>query len=298
MNFEIFPQLILNSLIAGSIYAVGAAGLAVIYSLFGFFNFAHGQAMMLGAYFFYLYNVLIGADILATIVLFLFSIIVFSLIILKIFILPFKKFHPILTLISTLCLGVIIESLVSIFFGVNVKTFAGFENPKSIEVFSFFITPLQIKIIFFSLIFIGALAFFFNSSSFGRLFKALAERETVGESLGINKTSFFYFAFATAILMAAISGIMLGFETNLQPTMGHAHTPKVFAAMLLGGVGNLWGTIVGSYFLALIENIVAGIDLYGYSLSVSFKDSVALICIILILLFKPTGLFRRCSRNL
>lgn len=98
-------------------------------------------------------------------------------------------------------------------------------------------------------------------------------------------------------LIAAYAGILIGYEMNLQPTMGNAYTIKAFAAMILGGLGNIWGTIAGSYILGLVENLSIGLEFGGYSIPAGYKDAFAFAVILLVLLFKPLGLFNSEARR-
>jgi branched-chain amino acid transport system permease protein len=100
-----------------------------------------------------------------------------------------------------------------------------------------------------------------------------------------------------SVLIGRISLVLVGFETNLQPTMGNSYTIKAFAAMILGGLGNIWGTIVGAYLLGLIENLAIGLDFAGFSLPAGYKDAFAFAAILLVLLFRPQGLFGVKSRQ-
>ena len=90
---------------------------------------------------------------------------------------------------------------------------------------------------------------------------------------------------------------MIGFETNLQPTMGQSYTIKPFAAMVLGGTGNVWGAVAGAYLLGLIENLSIGLNLGAFSLPAGYKDAFAYLLILLVLLFKPEGIFRPRARR-
>jgi branched-chain amino acid transport system permease protein len=103
--------------------------------------------------------------------------------------------------------------------------------------------------------------------------------------------------FIVCTLLAAYAGILVGYETNLQPTMGAAYTIKAFAAMILGGLGNIWGTVIGSYLLGFVENFAIGLDFGGYSLPAGYKDAFAFVIILLILLVRPQGLFGRAKRS-
>ena len=116
------------------------------------------------------------------------------------------------------------------------------------------------------------------------------------EALGISKLKVSYAVFIAGTLLAAFAGVMVGFETNMQPTMGNSFTIKAFSAMILGGLGNIWGTVAGSYLLGLVENLSIGLDFWGYSIPAGYKDAFAFVIILLVLLFRPQGLFRTASR--
>ena len=91
--------------------------------------------------------------------------------------------------------------------------------------------------------------------------------------------------------MAGTAGVLIGFDTSLQPTMGTVYTIKAFAAMMLGGLGNIWGAIIGAYLLGLVENISIGLDLGAYSIPAGYRDSFAFLLIVGVLIIRPQGLF-------
>jgi branched-chain amino acid transport system permease protein len=97
-------------------------------------------------------------------------------------------------------------------------------------------------------------------------------------------------------LLGAYAGVLVGYETNIQPTMGSSYSIKAFAAMVLGGLGNIWGTVAGAFILGLIENLSIGLDFWGYSLPAGYKDAFAFVVILAVLLFRPHGLFGTRSR--
>jgi branched-chain amino acid transport system permease protein len=103
--------------------------------------------------------------------------------------------------------------------------------------------------------------------------------------------------FIVGTALAAYAGILVGYETNLQPTMGSSYTIKAFAAMILGGLGSMWGAVAGSYILGLVENLAIGLDFGGYSLPAGYKDAFAFVIILGILLVRPQGLFGVRARS-
>lgn len=294
---DIIPQLLVNSLIAGSIYAIAGSGLSMTYGLLRILNFAHGHFMMVGAYFFYVTSVEQGLNYPAAGAFTALAMLVVAVLSLKIFIMPFRRYSTMLPFVTTLALSAILEALVSIVFGVNVKSLGSGLGMTSYEFLGVFITPIQLIIIVSSLVLMTVLAFVVHATSVGRYIRALAENSYAAESLSISQMKVSFWIFTIASLFAAFAGILAGFETNMQPTMGNAYTIKAFAAMILGGLGNIWGTIAGSYILGLLENLSIGLDFWGYSLPAGYKDAFAFVIIVVVLLFKPQGLFNRASRQ-
>lgn len=288
---DILPQLLVNALIAGSIYALVSSGLSLAYGLLRILNFAHGHMMMMGAYFFYCFTTDWGFGVPASALLSLLVSIIFGSIVLKVFILPFQRYSFLLTLVTTLALSTILESIVSMVFGVNVKSLSGGTIHESFEIGGVFITTIQIVIIVSTLVILSLLAFVVHGTSLGRRIRALSEHPYAAEGLGISGTKTSYFVFLLATIITVYAGVLVGYETNLQPTMGTAYTIKAFAAMILGGLGNIWGTVIGSYILGLVENLSIGLDFGEWSIPAGYKDAFAFAIILVVLLFKPEGLF-------
>ena len=119
---DIIPQLIVNALITGSIYALASSGLALTYGLLRVLNFAHGHLMMSGVYIFYWGHVILGLNILNSALLTLIASSILAIVVFRIFVFPFSRLSIVLTLVTTLALSNILESLVSMTFGVNVKS--------------------------------------------------------------------------------------------------------------------------------------------------------------------------------
>lgn len=291
IEMDILPQLILNSLIAGSIYALASSGLSLTYGLLKILNFAHGHFMMLGAYLFYLFAYELGFSYLASTSWTLAITILFSILVLHIFILPFSKYSFILTIVTTLALANIIEACISMTFGVNVKSITAGYSLETREFYEMFITDVQIIMLLSAFLSLTSLAFVIHFTSLGRTIRAISENSYAAESLGINKERLSLIIFVLGAVLASYAGVLVGFDTNIQPTMGNSYTIKAFAVVILGGIGNFWGTIAGSFILGLVENISIGLDFGQFSLPTAYKDAFSFVIILLVLLIKPEGLF-------
>jgi branched-chain amino acid transport system permease protein len=292
---DIAPQLLVNALITGSIYALVAVGFSLTYGILKILNFAHGHLMMTGAYLFYFFSVDLALGLPVAALTTTASIALLALVTLVIFIAPFERYSQMLPLVTTLALATILESVVAMVFGVNVKSLDGGAAAESLEIGSVFITKLQIGIIASALMLLTGIAGLMHSTSFGRQVRALSERFVAAQALAIRAPRVKLIVFVLGTVLSMYAGIMVGYETNLQPTMGHGYTMKALAAMILGGLGNLWGTIVGCYVLGIVENFGVGLDFGEYSLPAGYKDAFAYLIILFVLLVRPEGLlsFRR-----
>ena len=294
---DILPQLLLNALITGSIYALASSGLSLTYGLLRILNFAHGHLMMVGVYMFYLANAELGLGICESALFTAATTTALAVVTLRIFILPFSRLSFMLTLVTTLALSNILESLVSMGFGVSVKALSSASGSSSLEFYGVYVTKIQLLIIASALIILTLVAFFIHCTSAGRRIRALSEDPSGAQSLGISRARTSYGVYIAAALLAAYAGVLVGYETNIQPTMGTSYTIKAFAAMVLGGLGNIWGTILGSYILGLVENLSIGLDFGGYSIPAGYKDAFAFVVILLVLLFRPEGLLKKTVRR-
>jgi branched-chain amino acid transport system permease protein len=294
---EILPQLLVNSIITGSIYALVAVGFSLTYGVLKILNFAHGHLMMCGAYIFFFFTVGCELSLPLAALCTAISALVLALISFSLFIVPFERYSQMLPLVTTLALATILESVISMVFGVNVQSLSSGDSANSMQIGSVFITTIQLVIIGSAVALLVLIAVLMHSTSFGRRVRAIAELFVGAQALAINASVVRYIVFSLSVLLATFAGVMVGYETNLQPTMGHGYIMKALAAMVVGGLGNLWGTIAGCYLLGLIENLGIGLDFGPYSLPAGYKDSFAFLVILLVLLMRPEGLLSRRRRT-
>lgn len=294
---DILPQLLVNSLITGSIYALAASGLCLSFAMLKILNFAHGHMMMLGAYMYLLFALDMEQPLFVASVLAASAMALVGALTLIVFVAPFVRFSPLLPFVTTLALASMIEALVSMLFGVNVRSLSTGDELASWEFAGVFVTPIQILIIVSAVAVLTAMALVIHGTGIGRRVRALAENSHASQTLGIRARRINFGVFIIGTVLAAYAGVLVGYETNLQPTMGNAYTIKAFAAMILGGLGSVWGTVIGAYILGLVENMAIGLDFGGYSLPAGYKDAFAFVIILCVLLVRPQGLFGSRARS-
>lgn len=283
---NIFLQLLINGLIAGAIYALVASGFSLIYSTNRFVHFAHGAVVVASGYFLYLFFSILNVNFWISV---LIAIILGSALGWAVNKAVYEKLRnrkagPAILLIASIGLLILIESLILIFFGANVKTIGFIKITKGLEIFGAIITPLQIVIIIVSLILLFSLLYLMKKTKIGRALRAVSNSKDLTEILGISSKKLFAISFIIGSLIAGIAGVLVSLEQNLEPYMGSTLMIKGFTGAVIGGITSVPGAILGSFLLGLVENF--GI----WYLPSGYKDAIAFMLLFIFLLFRPSGI--------
>ncbi len=282
----IVVQLFINGIIAGSIYALVAVGFSLIYSTNRFVHLAHGGFVAVGAYLLYLFFTLFGLNfyisaILAIIVSGFLGWLVYTLVYIP---LKKRKASNAVLLIASVGLLILLENLMLLIFGADIKTIKYIQIRKGIEIFGGVITPLQIVIVVLTGILLLLLWIFMKKSHLGKTMRAVADNVDLANIIGINAKKICYLSFIIGTALAGIAGILVALEQNIEPSMGTGLIIKGFTGAIIGGIGSVPGSILGSYLLGLVENF--GI----WFLPSGYKDAIAFSLLFIFLLFKPAGI--------
>ncbi len=279
-------QSILNGILAGCIYALFAMGLTLIYGVLNFVNFAHGELIMWGAYFLYLLmEKPIGLPLSVALVPALFLTAGLGLMMDRYVFKPLRTANRLTLLIAALGLSFLLRNGAQFFWGAELRTY-GFEIKRGFGIFGISITLNQIAIIITSMICIVLLYFLFHRSRLGKAMRAVSDNLELARVVGIDSKRAIQFAWMISSVLAGVGGILIAIDTNLQPGMGLINLVKAFAATLLGGVGNLWGALLGGIIIGLAENLGVLVISPGY------KDAIAFGIMVLMLLIRPSAVFR------
>ncbi len=283
---SILPQLIINGLISGSIYALAAAGFALIYYVLKFQYFSHGAVMSLAAYlFFALLNSFGLGYVLAGILTVIFSILIVQISNLIVYMpLRKRKATPTVTMIASIGLLIFTSSLILAVFGSNTKSIMLGSRSGFYDLGIFTITPIQIAVIFFAVILFVLLWLILKKTKLGKAMRALADNKDVAQVVGINPEKIYNYTFVISAVLGAFGGILLGMEQNLYPRMGIPIIIKGFIGSVIGGLGSVPGAIIGSLFLGLVENI--GI----WFLPSGYRDVISFSLLLVFLLIRPQGI--------
>jgi branched-chain amino acid transport system permease protein len=287
---DILPQLILNSIIAGAIYTLFALGFNLIYGATKFFNLAHGVMAAVGGYAVFYFAKTLGWNLYLSVAV---GIVLAGLMgyVLYIFIyLPLRKRKASNMVLFVASLGAFtaIEAVIAILFTSQFQTLgSNVENQKIYEIFGAVITQTQLIIFISGIIITLGLILLFNKTMFGKTIRAISDDEEMAKIIGINTNKIIGYVFFIGSAIAGLAGILVGFDTGIEPTMGMGLLLKGVIASIIGGIGNIYGGVLGAFLLGFVENF--GI----WKISGEWKDAIAFGLLIVFLIFRPRGIMNK-----
>ncbi|MBI1979446.1 MAG: branched-chain amino acid ABC transporter permease [Elusimicrobia bacterium] len=280
-------QLILNGLIAGSIYALVALGFTIIYRTVKFFHFAHGVVYTAGAYLAYTFAISLGLNFLLSFFLATILAAVLGLCIDRLVYSPLrqKKAPNLVLLIASFGVFIFIQNLIQLLYGAQILTLRTGPIVEGYEIFSAVITPIQVMILAVSIVLMFAFWLFVQKTKMGKAMRAVADDPIGASVVGIYPENTILTAFAIGSAAAGMAGILISLETNIEPTMGFSAILKGIIVSIIGGIGSIPGAMLGGFFLGIVENL--GI----WKIQAGWKDTIAFAVLIIFLLFRPGGIF-------
>ena len=280
----IFAQLLVNGLIAGGTYALAAVGYSMVYGALKFINFAHGSVAMVGAYIAFVLVAMVHLPVVLAFFAAMALTALLGVLVERIAYRPLRNAPKLSSLTTAIAVSFVLDAAVMIIMGADIRSFS-LTGVTSYQVGPVYVTPVQGAIIATSLVSMVALYVLLTRTKLGKAIRAVADGGNLAEICGINSNVIISCVFAIGSALAAASGALIGMDANLQPTMGFIITVKAFAAVVLGGLGNVWGAVVGAFLIGIVEN--TGV----WFIPPVWKDSIAYGILILALFFRPTGIF-------
>jgi branched-chain amino acid transport system permease protein len=282
-------QLIANGIIFGSIIALGAIGLTMVYGILKFANFAHGDTMSLGAYLALLFlNLQLPFPI--AVVLSIAVSIAVAILIDQYLYRFFRKTGPIILLIASVGVALFLRNVILLFWGPDLTYYS-----REIHL-DFQIIPgvrmnsSDIWIIIVTVLLIVLVHLFLKETRIGKAMRASSDNMDLAEVVGIDTHRVIVWTWSVGTALAVFGGIMLGVENGLRPPMGWELLLPLFAAAILGGIGQPYGAMVGGLIIGIAQEVSTGF------ISTAYKPAVAFIIMILVLLIRPQGIFGGSKR--
>jgi branched-chain amino acid transport system permease protein len=279
-------NILVQGVLTGGLYAMFAAGLSLIFGVMRLVNIAHGDLIVLAAYLALVTTSTLGIDPLTSllIVVPLMAAIGYAL---QKFLLNATLGDDMLPpLLVTFGISVIIQNgLLELFTADSRKLQAGPIEVQSLHLTSeLAIGVLPLLQFGLAVAVIGGLQFVFYRTAIGRAFRATSDDPAMAQLMGLDNRHIFALAMALSLAVVAIAGVLLAVRTNFDPAIGPGRLIFGFEAVIIGGLGSLWGTLIGGIVLGVAQAIGANID-PGWQLLAGH------IVFLIILALKPSGLF-------
>jgi branched-chain amino acid transport system permease protein len=286
-----FFQIVVSGVVVGSIYALAALGLVLIYKSSRVANFAHGQIIAAGAFITYFLTVTVGIPIYLS---FFASMIITFFLAMSVERIFLRRLigEPIISVIMvTIGLGSIIDGLIYLTpFGTENFSFPTFLPETSLSFGGISISWTQLVGVIITFLLIGGFSWFFKKSTVGISMRAVSDDQFGAMSVGISVPRVFGLAWATAGLSAAAAGCIIGNITGLNFDTLHSFGIIVFPVVILGGLDSILGAVVAGIIMGLIQQFASGYLDGNWGLN-GTGDVMPYIILLIILLFKPHGLF-------
>jgi branched-chain amino acid transport system permease protein len=288
-------QNLLNGIAAGSIYALIALGYTMVYGILKLINFAHGDIFMIGSFVgFYVGNALTKAaggtssPVNAAIVMITAMLICGLLGYLneRIAYRPLRNAPRIASLITAIGVSFLLEYGGQFVFGPDPKFFPTLIEKHVINFGGVVTTNYQLIVLGVAIVFMALLQYIVYGTKFGRAMRAVSFNFETASLMGIPTDRIISTTFVLGSMLAAVAGILYGLSyPKIDPLMGIMPGLKAFVAAVLGGIGNVPGAVVGGLVIGIVESFVGGSSFSNY------RDAIAFVILIVILLFRPSGLF-------
>lgn len=286
---KLLLEQLVNGITLGSIYAIVALGFTLVFGVLGIINMAHGEIFMVGAYVGVITTGVLGWPLWLG---FIASIIVTAILgylLERLTLRPLrgkKGVSHLAPLISTIGVSIFLENMTHHLFGAGNQPFRTSFSQLSVEIGPITVYVVQIVIFVISIVLMLSLSFWLSKTKAGKALRATAENLETASILGVDTKRTIILTVVIASAMGGIAGILVGMAFNsVSPEMGLSIGLKGLAIIILGGMGNVKGAMFGGLILGLSETLLVA---YGDS---GYRDAIAFIMIIFILLLKPQGLF-------
>jgi branched-chain amino acid transport system permease protein len=289
---EQFVQQLINGISLGSIYALIALGYTMVYGIIKLINFAHGDIYMVGAYIgFFAISVghfsIVPALIISMVVTgFL------GMLVERLAYKPLRQAPRISVLITAIGVSFFLEYTSMYFVSPQPRTFPAVMESTAYHVGAFIINGQQLLIFAITVILMVLLTYIVQYTKIGKAMRAVSFDTETAQLMGIDANRIISVTFGIGSALAAAGGVLVGvYYNSIDPLMGIMPGLKAFVAAVLGGIGSLPGAMTGGIILGVVEALVSGF------ISSTFRDAAAFAILILVLLFRPSGIFGKNTRE-
>lgn len=282
-------QVVSAGLIMGSIYALIAVGLNLIYGTMRLLNIAHGELIMIGAYITYWLYTLYGVSPLVSMILVVCLSAVIGLFICRVVFLPIIKTSKSIAVLESnsllifIGISTIFTNVASLLWTADIRGYSyltGVIKVANVPLMHSRVLAFGISLLVCSLCYV-----FLQKTMLGKAVRALIQDREASQLVGINNNFIYFLSFGLAFSMAGVAGCLLSMFYEITPFMGMPYTIIAFIVIVLGGLGNILGSLLGGFILGLLETIGVSVTSPGLRPILSYS------VFILVILIRPKGIF-------
>ncbi len=285
-------QQLINGVSLGSIYALIALGYTMVYGIIKLINFAHGDIYMIGAYIGFFVTSFIGLSFVPALLLAMAGAGILGMAIERLAYRPLRQAPKIAVLITAIGMSLFLEYTSMLAFTPQPRTFPNVFEAQTYHWGAFVVNSQQIIILVVSVLLMVVLTYVVQKTAIGKAMRAVSYDTDAARLMGINVDSIIGATFGIGSALAGAAGVLVGvYYNSIDPLMGIMPGLKAFVAAVLGGIGIVPGAMAGGVILGVIEALVSGF------ISSTFRDAAAFGILIIILLFRPSGLFGSSARE-
>jgi branched-chain amino acid transport system permease protein len=282
---EVFIQLLINGILLGGIYAIISIGLTLIFGIVRVVNFAHGEFLMVGMYAVYLLNAELGLHpyvAAAPAVVLLFAV---GALVQRFIIQPLLNAEEHIQIFAMVGLSTALVNLALLVFGADLYSVRPSAARQAISIGGFSIVVGQLVMLISAVALVAGLHLFMQQTWLGRAIRATAQNRTAARLMGVQVHRMYIIAFGLGAACVGLASALVSPLYPVTPTIGTYFVLTAFVIVVLGGMRSMYGAFWGAMIIGLVDS------LSGYYLAPDLKEVVYFALFIVILIFKPTGLF-------
>ena len=283
-------QTSLNGLSLGAIYALGAVGLTLVYGILKLTNFAHGDYLTFGAYMAYLVNVTWGAPLVVAVFWAMLATAVMALFFERTLWGPMRKRRAgfLQLILMSIGLAFLLRAIIQWFWGTEIRQL-DVDNTSTVEFLGLRIGETELIVVVVGVVVLSAVGLMLRYSLLGKRMRALSDDLDLAETAGINTKRVILYTWIFSGALAGLAGVMAAATTNLRPELGFELLLPIFAAVILGGIGDAFGALAAGMVLGVMTEWSTMI------IDARWKVAVGFVVLVVVLIIRPQGIFGKAK---
>ena len=280
----------LNGLTLGSIYALGAVGLTLVYGILKLVNFAHGDYLTFGAYMAYLVNVTWGMPLVGAILFAMVATAVLGVFFERVMWGPMRRRGAgfLQLILMTIGLAFVIRAAVQFIWGTEIREL-DVNVTSSVEFLGLRIGQTELVVVVVGFVVLTAIGLLLRFSLLGKQMRAVSDDLELAETAGIDTRRVILYTWIFAGALAGLAGVLAAATTNIKPELGFELLLPIFAAVVLGGIGDAFGALAAGVVLGLV------IEWSTLFIEARWKVAVGFVVLVLVLIVRPQGIFGKAK---